>query len=71
MRMRPHVHAGANLQLGRAELVDEDERPDHRPAFARKGAADLELAEIVRHRLDRLDDGHTPSPGAMARIASA
>ena len=34
VRMRPDVHALARRQPRRAEFVDEDERPDHRPLAA-------------------------------------
>ena len=48
MRVRPHVHSGSEVELGRAELVDEDERADHAQRLGWQHAAHLELAEIVR-----------------------
>src|SRR3546814_5713099 len=31
MRVRAHVHPLPGVEMRRAELIDEDERPDHRP----------------------------------------
>src|SRR4029079_16815861 len=38
MRMRPHVHALAGHVLHRAEMVEEDEGPDHLPLAMRQRA---------------------------------
>src|SRR5213078_2035324 len=43
VRVRADVHALARGQTRRPELVDEDERPDHRPLLARKRSIDLEV----------------------------
>ena len=58
VRVRADVHALAGRQPRRAELVDEDERPDHRPLSRRQRAPHLELAEVVGDRRDRLMIGH-------------
>src|SRR6476469_6736115 len=76
VRVRPNVHALAGGKPRGPELVYEDEGPDHRPFARRQGAVDLERAEIVRDRRDRLDDwafdgSHQASPGAVARIDKA
>jgi len=47
MGMRTDIHRLADIELGRAELVDEDERPDHGPLLGREHSADLEVAEVV------------------------
>ena len=52
VRVRPDVHALAGRKPRRAELVDEDERADHRPLARRQGPVDLELAEVVGDRRD-------------------
>src|SRR4051794_37301818 len=76
VRVRADVHALAGRQPRRPELVDEDERTDHRPLARRERAVDLEVAEIVGDRGDDLcsdafDGGHQGSPGAVARIERA
>ena len=66
MRMRAHVDALAEEELGRPHLVEEDERPDHLPLRRRQRAAHLEAAEIAGarhdHGLDRI------AGGAVARL---
>ena len=52
MRVRAHVHALPGHELHRAQLVEEDERPDHLPLAVRQRAADLEAAEVARARHD-------------------
>ena len=47
VRVRANVHAAAGGQSRRAELVDEDERADHRSFERRENAVDLEIAEVV------------------------
>src|SRR5438445_12541786 len=76
VRMRPDVHPLAGREPRRPELVDEDERPHHRPLLARQRAMDLEPAEVVSDWRDglldcSLDRRHYCSPGAMARVVSA
>src|SRR5690606_16903089 len=71
MRMRPHVHARADVELRRAELVDEDKGADHGPGLGGQHAAHFELAEVVRDRREGFDDVHVASPGASARMARA
>ena len=56
VRVRAHVDAAADLQLRRAHLVEEDERPDHRPLLVRQRPVDLEPAEVVGDRRQRLQD---------------
>ena len=50
MRVRADIHALSDIEMRRAELVDEDERPYHIAAFARKRPAHFERAEIVSGR---------------------
>src|SRR5580698_9601645 len=57
MRVRPHVDAVAGLEHCRAEMVEEDERPDHARLPRRQRAMHLEAAEIDRARHDQLLDG--------------
>ena len=76
VRVWTDVHALARRELCRAELVDEDERADHRPFAPGQRAVDLEVAEVVGDRHDGLDHGafdggHYFSPGAVARIERA
>ena len=53
MRMRAHVHALAGHELHRAEMIEEDERPDHLPLAVRQRAPDLKpVAEIAGARHD-------------------
>jgi hypothetical protein len=59
MRMRPHVDAVPGAELGRPEMVEDDERPDHARAPRRQRAMHLKAAEIDRARHDHLLDGVT------------
>src|SRR6202042_902178 len=53
MRMRPHVHALAGDHLHRAEMVEENKRPDHLALAVRQRAAHLEaVAEVAGARHD-------------------
>ena len=53
MRMRPHVHALARHELHRAEMIEEDEGPDHLPLAMRQRAPHRKaVAEIARARHD-------------------
>ncbi len=61
MRMRPHVHPRAQIELRRAELVDEHERPDHPALHARHRAAHGEGAEIVADGGDGFENAHRSS----------
>ena len=74
VRMRAHVHPLTGRQVRRTHLVEEDERPDHRPLPGRQGAVDLEPAQVVGHRQDRLQDqivlGHAASSFTCSSIAS-
>ena len=47
VRVGADIHRRADFEPRRAELVDEDERPDHRAGLRRKGTADGEGAEVV------------------------
>ena len=51
MRMRPHVEPVAALELGRAEMIEKDERPDRPPAAVRQRAAHRKAIQInaARH----------------------
>ncbi len=40
VRVRPDVHAASRRQARRAELVDEDERPDHRAGLGREASGE-------------------------------
>ena len=60
VRVRPNVHALAGGQPRRAELVDEDEGPDHRPLARGQRPVDLERAKIVRDRRDDRIPGLNP-----------
>ncbi len=63
VRVRPDVHALARRQPRRAELVDEDERPDHRPLACGQRPVDLEIAKIVGDRRDGHRDYGVPCAG--------
>ena len=47
MWMRTHVHASADVEMRRTELVDKDKRSNHRLRAARQRPPDLESAEVV------------------------
>src|ERR1700681_923343 len=66
MRVRPHVDAVAGFENRRAEMIEEDERPDHARAPRGQRAMHWEPAEIDRARHDHLLDGVT-----RLRIAEA
>ena len=68
MRMRAHVDAVADEELGRAHLVEEDEGPDHLPPGRRQRAAHREAAEIAGARHDDLLDGIASAMIARLRI---
>ncbi len=68
VRVGADVHAAAGRQTGGAELVDEDERSDHRPRPGRKRAADLEVAEIMGDG-DDLDHGAISSDSLRPTIS--
>src|SRR5258705_6859431 len=57
MRVRADVHALAGWQPRRPELVDEDERPDHRSLLTRKRPMDFERAKVVGDGDDGLEEG--------------
>ena len=70
MRMRPHVEPVAGAELGRPEMVEEDERPDHARARRRQRAAHREaVAEIDRarhhHMRDRVASIASPACGSL------
>jgi hypothetical protein len=46
------IHPLAGLEVGRAHVVEEDERPDHPPLDEGQDAPDLEAAEVFAARLD-------------------
>jgi len=55
--MRAHAHPCAEQELGRAHLVEEDERPDHLTLVGGERAPNLEAAEVARPRDDDRLDG--------------
>ena len=57
MGMRPHVDALAGAELGRPEMVEEDERPDQAPLGVRERAAHREMADIDAARHHHEVDG--------------
>ena len=57
MRMRPHVEAVAGAKFSRAEMVEENKRPDHSRARRRQCAPHREaVAKIDGARRDHLRD---------------
>ncbi len=52
MRMRPNINALAGQELGRAGLIEEDERSDHLPLRRRQGAPNLKAAQVSGARND-------------------
>ena len=55
--MRPHVDALAAAELGRPEVIEEDEGADHAALAVGQGAAHREAAEIDAARNDHQLDG--------------
>src|SRR5262249_19297683 len=54
VRVRAHVHALAGREIDRAEVVEEDERPDHLVRVPRQNAAHHEaVAEIANVRAEQ------------------
>ena len=53
----PHVDAVAELELGRAHLVEEDEGPDHLLGCRGQRAPHLEGADVAGARHDHVLDG--------------
>src|SRR3954465_9002898 len=72
VRMRPHVHASAEQELGRAHLVEEDKRPDHLAPLGRERATHLEAAEVAgtrhAHRLDGVAREPVAGPWVVAGL---
>ena len=68
MRMRPHVDAVANAKDRRAEMIEENERPDHARARRWQSAPDLQAAEIDRTRHDDLRNRIARSGVAEDRV---
>jgi hypothetical protein len=66
VRMWPNVNALSGQQLGRAGLVEEDERSDHLPLRRRQGAPDLEAAKVSgtwnNKSFDRIDAHRIGAP---------
>ena len=54
VRMRPHIDGTRNprLETNRAEVVEEDERPDHPPLGERQHASDFEAAKVAAALVD-------------------
>ena len=57
MRMRPHIHAGAQQKFGGTHLVEENKRTDHLPLRGGKRPPHLEAANVPRARHDHGLDG--------------
>ena len=57
VRVRAHVDAVADQELGRPHLVEEDEGPDHLLLGRGQRAAHLEAAEVAGARHDDVLDG--------------
>ncbi len=57
MRMRAHVDAAADQELGRSHLVEEDEGAHHLLLGRGQGTAHLETAEVAGARHDDVLDG--------------
>ena len=69
MRMRPHVEPVAGAELGRPEMIEENERPDHARARRRQCAAHREaVAEIDGARHHHMGDGRAGVSVAGLRI---
>ena len=52
MRVRAHVDAVAGAELGRAHVVEEDERPDHAALRRGQGASHRESPDVAGARHD-------------------
>ena len=65
VRVRAHVDAAreARLELRRAHVVEEDERPDHPVRGEGQDAADLEAAEVAPPLVDDEFDHGQQAPG--------
>jgi len=57
VRVRSDVDAFACRKPCGPHLVEEDERPDHRPLLVGERPVHLEPAEVMRDRRERLEDG--------------
>src|SRR5215218_7675987 len=57
MGVRTHVHAGAEQELGRAHLVEEDEGPHHLTLIGGESPPHLEATEVASARDDQRLDG--------------
>ena len=68
VRVRAHVDAGADQELGRSHLVEEDEGADHLPAHRGQRTAHREAAEVAGARHDDLLDGIARVPVAGDRV---
>ena len=70
MRMRPHVEALAQDELGRPHLVPEDEGTHHLPPRRGQGPAHLEPAQVAGarhdHGLDQVGRGLASHRGSTA-----
>jgi hypothetical protein len=53
MRMRPHIQALPWLEMRGAEMVIEDEGPDHLPPLVWQRAPHAEASKIAAARRDR------------------
>src|SRR4051794_3105380 len=71
VRMRPHVHARSEQELGRPHLVEEDEGPDHLSLVGGQRAPHLEAAEVAGARDDKTPPGMTSSPYASTFCSAA
>ena len=72
MRMRPNVNALSGQELGRAGLIEEDERSDHLPVRRRQGAPNLKAAQVSSarddERFDRVEANLIGTAGFDCRV---
>src|SRR5262249_1689600 len=70
MRMGPHIDALAGMEFRGAEMIEENEWPDHAPPGVRQRPADGEMADIDAARHDDKVDGICRVRIARRRILS-
>ena len=69
MGMRPHVDSLADMELGRPEMIEEDEGSDHASLGVRERAANGEMADIDAarhdHEIDGISGARSPGAGSL------
>src|SRR4051812_41609295 len=72
MRVRSHIHPGAEQELGRPHLVEEDEGADHLPLGGRERPPYRKAAEVAGpghdHGLDQIGGMGIAGGGIRARL---